>query len=63
MDDNKKINADVVLEENINYINADYGVIDLKSLTDSDRKIIEQIDVLLKQLSEEGREYWMAYYG
>jgi hypothetical protein len=44
----------------------DYGSLSLDSLNslpDLDKKIIAQIEMLLKLLSEKGREYWMAYYG
>jgi hypothetical protein len=36
---------------------------DYAKLSYSDKKLINQIDLCLKNLSENGREYWAAYYG
>ena len=35
---------------------------DYKKLPLSDQKIIDEIDRLLKKLSEVGRDYWQTYY-
>lgn len=35
---------------------------DYKKLQVSDRNIIDEIDNLLKRLSEDGRDYWDSYY-
>lgn len=35
---------------------------DYKRLSLPDQKIIDEIDRLLKKLSEDGRDYWGTYY-
>jgi len=36
---------------------------DYKKLHISDKRLINQIDLCLENLSAKGREYWAAYYG
>ena len=40
----------------------DYMKEDYKKLSPSDKKIIDEIDRLLKKLSEKGRDFWQVYY-
>jgi len=35
---------------------------DYEALSESDRKVIDKIDNLLRKLSEQGRDYWETYY-
>jgi hypothetical protein len=35
---------------------------DYNKLTPKDQKIIDEIDKLIKSLSENGRDYWQTYY-
>ena len=44
---------DTHMSENLDYI----------KLSKEDKKIIKEIDSLLKKLSENGHEYWQTYYG
>lgn len=37
--------------------------VDYKKLSNSDKKLIDQIDLCLKNLSRKGKEYWGTYYG
>ena len=36
---------------------------DYDNLPNKDKKIIDEIDKLLKKLSEKGRDFWQTYYG
>ena len=35
---------------------------DYKKLSQKDKRIIDEIDKLLKNLSEDGKDYWQEYY-
>ncbi len=53
-------------DEVVNDVILDYHKrtnVDYKKLSHSDKKLIDQIDLCLKNLSRKGKEYWGTYYG
>lgn len=67
----EKANSDGVTKEALDKIGHSKAVVqdyhrrvneDYKKLLASDKKIIDEIEVLLKKLSEDGRDYWDLYY-